>query len=211
MLITPVRSEPATEHASQDGPPSQCLLWVDGVGGYLVCLGSRVTLGQATPDAAVDVPVFADISRHHATLTRDAEGYLLEAVRPVQVNGQKVERALLQSGDRLTLGASCQFVFRQPVPVSASARLELVSGHRLHLAVDAVLLMADTLVLGPDSQVHVAVPDLKQPLFLFRQKEGLGVRYAGNLTMAGQPFKERAAIMPGVPVVMDDCSLTVEW
>jgi hypothetical protein len=189
---------------------SDCLLWIDGVGGYLVCLGNRVTLGQATPEAAVDIPVFADISRHHATLSRDAEGYLLEAVRPVQVNGKKVDKTLLQSGDRLTMGGSCQFVFRQPVPVSASARLDLVSGHRLRLAVDAVLLMADTLVLGPGSQVHVAVPDLKHPLFLFRQKEGLGVRYAGNLTIAGQSFKERAAIVPGVPVVCDDCSLTLE-
>ena len=52
------------------------------MGGYLVCLGNRVTLGQATPDARVDVPLYADVSRHHATVTRDSEGYLLEGLRP---------------------------------------------------------------------------------------------------------------------------------
>jgi len=34
------------------------------------------TLGQAAAEALVDVPLVADVSRLHATLTRDAEGYL---------------------------------------------------------------------------------------------------------------------------------------
>ncbi len=123
-------------------------MWIDGVGGYLVCLGSRLTFGQAILDAHVDVPLVADVSRLHASLTRDAEGYVLEAVRPIQVNGQNLTRTLLQTGDRVTLGASCQFQFRLPVPISTTARLDLVSGHRLPLSVDAILLMADTLVLG---------------------------------------------------------------
>src|SRR5262249_37527645 len=37
--------------------PYRFLLWIDGVGGYLVCLGGRVALGQATAEAAVDVPL----------------------------------------------------------------------------------------------------------------------------------------------------------
>src|SRR5262249_20552437 len=53
------------------------LLWIDGVGGFLVCLAPKVTMGQATPEGNVDLPLFADISRVHATLTRDVEGYLL--------------------------------------------------------------------------------------------------------------------------------------
>ena len=35
-----------------------------------------------------------------------------------------------------------------------------------------IALAAETLVLGPDSAVHVQVPDLPQPLVLFRQKIG---------------------------------------
>jgi tetratricopeptide (TPR) repeat protein len=205
------RKEPAPEKAPEPPePPKRFLLWIDGVGGYLVCLGNRVTLGQALPDALVDVPVLADVSRLHATLTRDSEGYLLEAVRAVQVNGQPTERALLHEGDRVTLGKCCQFRFHQPVPISASARLDLTSGHRLRLAVDAVLLMADTLVLGPGPQAHVLMPDVQQPLILFRTKEGLGVRYAGKLTIDGQSVAQRGTLGPSATVAGEDFSLAIE-
>ena len=80
MSIEPTIQEPAQGVE----PPSQYLLWVDGVGGYHVCLGHRVTLGQAGLDAAADIPILADVSRHHATIQRDPEGYFLEAVRKVQ-------------------------------------------------------------------------------------------------------------------------------
>jgi tetratricopeptide (TPR) repeat protein len=202
--------EPAEETSAPPAAEQRFLLWIDGVGGYLVCLGNRVTLGQATPDAYVDIPLFADVSRIHASLTRDTEGYVLEATRPLQVNSQTVDRALLQSGDRVTLGASCQLQFRQPVPVSASARLDLVSGHRLPLTVDGVLLMADTLVLGPGSQVHVPMPDVQQPIILYRHKEGLGVRHAGNMNIDGQRCAERGLLRPNSTVTGDDFALTIE-
>src|SRR5262249_4013906 len=115
-----------TEHPAPDPIPQRFLLWIDGVGGYLVCMGARITLGQATPETNVDVPLFADVSRVHATLTRDNEGYLLEALRPVQVNGEAVKKALLRPNDRLTIGGGCQVQFRQPAPVSSSARLDVV-------------------------------------------------------------------------------------
>lgn len=186
------------------------LLWIDGVGGYLVCLDGRITIGQATPEALVDVPFYADISRHHATLTRDGGSYLVEASRPMQVNGQPAETALLQAGDRITLGASCQLQFSQPVPVSATARLDLASGHRLSLAVDAVLLMADTLLIGPGTQVHVQIQDLPQNLVLFRQKEGLGLRYPGTFLVDGQRCSERAQLGPNSKVTIEDICFAIE-
>jgi hypothetical protein len=191
-------------------PARRFLLWIDGAGGYLVCLGSRITLGQAAPEGYVDVPLFADISRTHMTLMRESEGYLLEAVRAVQVNGQPTEKALLQPDDRITLGTCCQLQFRQPVPISATARLDLVSGHRLPLTVDGVILMADTLVLGPGTQAHVTIPDLQQPVILFRQKNGLGVRYGGKLMVDGQACRERAVLGPNAQVRCDDFAFAVE-
>jgi hypothetical protein len=202
--------EPVEEKTPQPAPGQRFLLWIDGIGGYLVCLGNHVTLGQATPDAYVDIPLFADVSRIHASLTRDTEGYVLEATRPLQVNNQIVDRALLQSGDRVTLGTSCQLQFRQPVPVSASARLDVVSGHRLPLTVDGVLLMADTLVLGPGSQVHVSMPDLEEPIILYRYKDGLGVRHARNISIDGRRYAERGLLGPKSTVTGDDFAFTIE-
>lgn len=208
-------SHPVTPPTS-DGPvllPKRFLLWVDGVGGYLVCLTPRVTLGQATADGPVDVPLFAELSRLHAELTRDAEGYVLESGRDVQVNGAAAKRAVLKPGDRLTLGPTCQMVFHQPVPISPSARLELVSGHRLPLAVDGVLLMAESLVLGPGQRVHVRLPSIADHpgnVVLYRSKDGLGVRFDGGYTVDGKPCKGSMTLpLPSV-VVSDVFTFAVE-
>ncbi len=198
-------------HDQLPGPiPQRFLLWIDGVGGFLVCMGSRVTLGQATQDSYVDIPLFADVSRLHATLTRDNESYLLEAVRPVLVNTEPVEKAILRPNDRVTLGGGCQLQFRQPAPVSSSARLDLVSGHRLPLTVDAVLLMADTLLLGPGSHVHVEMPDCKETIVLYRHKDMLGIRYPGEFTLNGQRCRERGLLGSHASVTGDEFALAIE-
>lgn len=202
--------EPPTSAAVADLTPPRFLLWIDGVGGYLVCMGKRITIGQATSETYVDVPLFADVSRLHAALTRDEEGYLLEALRPVQVNGRAVERVLLRPDDRLNLGDGCQVRFRQPAPVSASARLDLTSGHRLPLSVDAVLLMADTLLLGPGTHVHVELPECKNTVVLFRHKDGLGVRCGGELTVNGERCKDRGLLGSHASVAGDDFAFAVE-
>jgi hypothetical protein len=213
--------EPATvamappAEVEANGAPAEPLsprfmLWIDGVGGYLVCLGNRLTFGQAALDARADVPLVADVSRLHATLTRDGEGYMLEAVRPIQINGQTSTRSLLRTGDRVTLGASCQFQFRLPMPGNTTARVDLVSGHRLPVSVDAVLLMAETLVLAGVTQAHVTVPDLKQPVVLFRHKDGLGVRHAGELRVDGQKCSGRSLLGPRSTVSGEDIAFAVE-
>jgi hypothetical protein len=156
--------------------PKRFLLWVDGVGGYLVCLSSRVTFGQATAEGPVDVPLFAEVSRTHAEMTRDGEGYVIESARGIRVNGEEAKRAVLSAGDRVTLGASCQFLFHKPVAVSSSVRLELTSGHRLPVAVDGVLLMGNELMLGPGPDAHIELPGLAAPVLIYRSKDGLSVR-----------------------------------
>jgi hypothetical protein len=190
--------------------PSQYLLWIDGVGGFLVCMSHRVTLGQANPESVVDIPLLADVSRHHATLQRDPEGYFLEAIRKVQVNSQPTEKVLLRSADRITLGSSCQMQFWQPVPVSSSARLDLVSGHRFLHPVDAVLLMADTLLIGPGPQVHVAMPDLTQALVLYRDKTSLAARWTGNLIINGQMHEGKGPLEAGSTLQTEQLTLALE-
>jgi len=203
--------EPTIQELSQVlEATSQYLLWVDGVGGYLVCLSHRVTLGRAAPDAAADIPLQADVSRHHATIQRDPEGYFLEAVRPVQVNGQPVEKVFLRSADRITLGGSCQVQFWQPVPLSASARLDVVSGHRFLHPVNAAVLMADTLVFGPGAQAHVSMPELTQPLILYRNKGKLAVRWSGNLVIDGKTHLEKGPLEPGSVLMTEQLTLALE-
>jgi hypothetical protein len=201
---------PTTPPASAAPASPRFFLWIDGVGGFLVCLGNQASIGQATPDSTVEIPLFADVSRVHARLIRESEGYLIEAVRSVTLNGQAIERSALQSGDRVTLGATCQMQFRQPTAISASARLDMVSGHRLALSVDAVLLMAETLVLGPGSQAHVTMPDLEKPIVLFRQREGIGVRHAGSFKINGTAVQDRGSLGVNATVSGDDFAFAIE-
>lgn len=185
-------------------------LWIDGIGGFLLLLDNCVTIGQGGPDSSVDIALVADVSRTHAQITRDTEGYVLEAMRPVKINNVPVDKKLLKPGDRLTLGSSCQMVFRQDVPVSASARLDLVSGHRFAQSVDAVLLMAETLVLGPAEPAHIIIPTLKEQMILFRNKGELGIRASEEVFINGHLVTGRGTLEPGCHVSSSSCSLTLE-
>jgi len=179
-------------------PPKRFLLWVNNAGGFLVCLSPRVTFGQGLLEGPIDVPLLADVARLHAELTRDHEGYVIESQRDVTVNGRPSARTLLKSGDRVTLGPSCQFVFHRPSPMSPSARLEFVSGHHFPLAVCQVLLMAETLVIGPEETSHVCVPGLKSKVILSRTRDGLSVTAPGAFRVENEPCRDRAAMpIPG--------------
>jgi hypothetical protein len=200
---------PAEPPPPTAGVPRRFLLWVDGVGGYLVCTGPRLTVGRI--DGSADVPVSAAVSRHHADLEREDGGWLLDAVRPVAVNGGLVTRHALRPGDTLTLGESCRLRFEQPVPVSGTALLKPTGPHRLGLGADAAVLMADTLVLGPGPEAHVEVPDLPAPVLLVRQRDGLAVRWSGPFTLDGRPRVDRAVLpAAGGALRGDGLSLAVE-
>ena len=102
------------------GPKGRFLLWVDAVGGYLVCLDDRIILGRAGPDSPADVPLMGDLSRNHATLVRGGESYMLQAHHATFVNGKPVtDRTALRDGDVIRLGSTVELEFRQPSPVSA--------------------------------------------------------------------------------------------
>ena len=185
---------PTNNLVTDDEPtfPKRFFLWIDGVGGYLVCTNARIAVGQAAPEGGpVDVPLYADVSRIHASLQRDDESYVLESTREVQVNNQPAPRAVLHTGDRITLGSSCQMTFELPVPGCLSARLILSGGRRLPFAVDGVLLMADMLMLGAGEKVHVRIPELEKPVMLFRQKDRLGIRWPGEFAVQGRKCRDR--------------------
>ena len=49
------------EAVSGDDHPQNGLLWVDAVGGFLVCLDDQVVLGQPSSGQAIAVPILADL------------------------------------------------------------------------------------------------------------------------------------------------------
>ena len=145
----PAPARPLAAGRVEAGPEGRFLLWVDAVGGYLVCLDDQIVLGRAGPDSQADVPLMGDLSRQprHARPRRRR----LRAPGPsadVRQRQAGRDRPPLRDGDVIRLGSTVELEFRQPSPVSATARLAIVSRHRLPLAVDGVLLMAETCIVG---------------------------------------------------------------
>jgi hypothetical protein len=187
------------------------LLWVDAVGGYLVCPGHRLVLGRAGSEIDADVPLMGDIARRHATLVRGGDGYILEAHHTSFVNGKPVEsEVVLRDGDVIRLGSTVELEFRQPSPISATARLEILSRHRLPLAVDGVLLMADTCIIGGSPQAHIPAPSIKEPVVLYRQAGTIWCRAHGAFEVDGLTRASRAPLTLQSSVLGDGFSFGLE-
>jgi len=206
----PLQAPRPLARAGEPGPRGRFLLWVDAVGGYLVCLDDQVVLGRAGHDSNADVPLMGDLSRNHATLVRDGEGYVLRAHRPTFVNNRQVETAPLRDGDVIRLGTSVELEFRQPSPVSATARLAVVSRHRLPLAVDGILLMADTCIVGNAVQAHVRAPSIPAPVVLYRQGNALWCKATGGFEVDGRSCASRAPLTLQSSVLGDGFSFSLE-
>ena len=86
----------------------------------------------------------------------------------------------------IRLGSTVEVEFHQPSPVSSTARLQVVSRHRLPLAVDGVILMAETCIVGPSKQAHIPAPNLEAPVVLYRQGATLWCRAPGEFEVDGK-------------------------
>ncbi len=187
------------------------MLWVDAVGGFWVCLADEVTLGQPVRLGGVDIPILADISSRHARIRRDGEGYLIEAIREVRLNGREVENlASLSDGGRIALGERVRLVFRRPHALSATARLDFASHHRTQPSADAVLLMADSCILGPHPRSHIVCPDWPHEVVLYRHDEDLYCRTSGCWTVDGNRCQDRGRLTRNSRVEGEGFSLKLE-
>lgn len=171
------------------------MLWIDAVGGYWVCLADMVTLGQPTSAESGHVGILADISARHAQIRRDSEGYTIEALRPLRVNGTLVSgMAYLTDGSTIQLAETVRLRFRRPHSLSATARLEFASFHRTQPACDAVLLMAESCVLGPQPHSHIVCRNWRHEVLLYRHRGQLYCRSDGQLSIDGAQLTQRGRL-----------------
>lgn len=191
-------------------PHGRFILWVDGIGGFLVCLNRVVTIGQATPGTVVDIPIFGDLSRMHATLVRDEEGYTLRSDREIYVNDKATKQSPLKNGDLIRFGRSVKARFSLSCPFSETARLDIESPHRLHLSMSGILLMAETCVLSPSSQANVRVPHAADQVVLCRQSGGIWCRTEGSLEIDGRPQTGRGPLQLTSRATVGDLSFSLE-
>jgi hypothetical protein len=158
------------------------------------------------------VPIQADISRRHVKLRRLGEGYVIEPLSPnVTLEGQPLTGpALLSDGDEIGLNGAVRLRFRKPHVLSSSARLEMVSQHRTQPFADAVLLMAESCVLGPKWQNHVVCREWGGDVVLYRQDDRIFCRAMESIEIDGKLHDGRGPVRPGSQVLGTDFSMTLE-
>lgn len=187
------------------------LIWADAVGGFLVCPQEEITIGQAVPHSKVDIPILGDITGKHLKLFRTSQGYLLRPLGYVSVNGVTLsEETRLKHGDEIELSGGIQLKFTKPHPLSASARLDFLSSHRTQPWSDAILLMAESFVFGPNMRNHVVCRDWEEDLVFFRRRDGLFCKSMGSITVDGVLGTGRTEIRSNSHIEGEDFSMTLE-
>jgi hypothetical protein len=186
-------------------------LWVDAVGGFLVCLDDQVVLGQPSQGNSIAVPILADLSRRHAVIRREGGSYVLEPLQSVRIDGREVSGpTVLVDGQRIQLGDSVRLRFTRPHALSATARLDFESHHKTQPSADAVLLMADSCVMGPNAHCHVRARNAQHDVVLYRSGDGLQCRSAVELVVDGEARSGPIDVLSGERVEGESFSFTWE-
>jgi hypothetical protein len=196
------------------------LLWIDSVGSFWVCTGESVMIGQPDEgrEGSPDVPILGDLSHRHARIRRDGENYLIEAIRDVRVDGKSVPRldagtkpfAALTDGSRIELGPSVRLKFRRPHALTGTARLEFASNHHTQPTVNAVILMADTCILGPRPHSHIVCRNWTEEVILFKHEKELFCRTRGTMQIDGVTRRDRARVQYDSQVSGEGFSFNLE-
>jgi len=189
----------------------RCMLWVDGVGGFLTCFSVRVEIGQAVSETQVDVPLLGDLSRHHAVLERQDDVYLIEPHGPTWVESRQIDKPrVLADGDEIRLGDSVSMRFRQPHALSSTARIDFLSTHRTQPSADGVLLMAGSCILGASDNCHVVCRHWQHEVVLVRQRQALACHVNTEFEVDGSVNRGRAPVTMSSTIQGDDFCLSLE-
>jgi hypothetical protein len=199
--------------------PKHAVMWIDGIGGFLLWDKPELVLGQAFADNHADVGITGDLSRRAAVIRRMGSDYLLQPLQAARLNGQPIDRPqLLRDGSLIELGNTVKLTFRKPNALSGTARLEMASIHRWKPNVDAILLLADCCMIGPRAGSHVPCSDWRNEVLLVHKPSNHAstpysnwqLRIAEEVQVNGQKMRGQFAIGPETHIRGEDFSLSFE-
>ncbi|MEM9351439.1 MAG: FHA domain-containing protein [Planctomycetota bacterium] len=192
-------------------PGRRMVAWIDSVGSYLLCLADEVDLGQPSGPGGAAVAIFGDLSRRHASIRREGESYVLKPVHKVSVDGQRIAGpTVLKHDSVIQLGDTVKLRFRKPHALSASAVLTFESHHKAEPAVDGVVLMAESCVIGPKPVSHVVCRGWSSDVVFFRRGDGVCCRGASGLLVDGEEAAGASEIADGTRIEGEDFALSIE-
>jgi tetratricopeptide (TPR) repeat protein len=196
-------------HAQADAFPRRFMLHVDGVGSFLVVRERCVTLGSAGGSAKPDVPLLIDASVGPVTIERVEDDYFLACPAGATVNNAAVTRKLLVDGDRIGLSPRCHARFAIPNAASTSAVLSIAGARMPGTDATRVILLSESLVIGPGSAAHVRTDGLAAPAILHVRDGRLFCNASADVTADGHPVDRQAGLPLGVQLKIGPVSMVI--
>ncbi len=193
-------------------PTDRYMLWIDGVGAWQLCVGSQFLIGGPTlEDKSADICLMANLSRRHASLLRNGEDWFIHPHGLTVVSGRTVTGpTLLRTGDEICLAERVRLGFRIPSVLAGSALIDFESPHRPAHSVNGIILMTDSILLGPRKDHHVCCPDWPELVVIYNQDGVLRCRSKAILTVNGVRVRDSAALSDGAIVSGDDFRFRIE-
>lgn len=209
---TPQTDATGSQESGTGDQATRYLLWIDGVGTWLVLWDERIVVGGPGSDnRGADVALLADLTRRHATIIREGESYRLEAHASTTVSGRVVtDQTWLNDRYEIGLGRNVRLRFQLPSVLSSTAVLRFESDHRPERALDGVVLMEDTCLLGPGGGQHICCRDWPESLVLFRRDNRFFCKSRVALTSAGRLIDEQSPLAVGSVVSGPGISFRLE-
>lgn len=200
QMIRPMTGNPAT---------SAWRLWIDRCGGFGLLTANRLTFGGARPDGTADVRVRSDWRRCEGTLTRrDGDYFWSGAGESVSSDG------LLGTGSVFPISGSATLRLHKPSPLSGSAILSLDPPHRFDQHVDQILLVDQTVLIGPGAGNHVCCSGLNSAAVLVFRDGGWCAKSKSGAEQRGatgnSPQNPFVDLVPGKRVSLGDLDMMLE-
>lgn len=193
-------------------PTDRYMLWIDGVGAWQLCLGSQFLIGGPTlEDKSADICLMANLSRRHALLLRNGEDWFIHPHSSTVVSGRVVTGpTLLRTGDEICLAERVRLGFRIPSVLAGSALIDFESQHRPAHSVNGIILMTDSILLGPRKDHHVCCPDWPEVVVIYHQDGVLRCRSKAGLSVNGVRVGDSSVLSDGAIVSGDDFRFRIE-
>jgi len=110
----------------------------------------------------------------------------------------------------IQLGDTVRLKFHQPHALSATAVLTIESHHKTEPAVDGIVLMSESCILGPQSQSHIHCRNWADDFVLFRRGDDLQFRTSTSVEVDGEATGAGATINGNCRIEGEDFALSFE-
>lgn len=205
----PRQPMPALPKMAAPVSPRRLTLHVDGVGGFLILMGSPIRIGPMRSSGGLDLPLAAGPDAREMMIERVEDDYFLRSAGATAVNDRPTSRKLLVNGDRISASSKARLTFRLPSPASTTAVLDL-SGARLPIGdVSRVILLDRELILGPGANAHVRDDQMPEAIMLCQHNGMLVARSKSPVLAEGQAIGAMEPIPLGAHVRVGDAGFVI--